>query len=106
MRLQVGLPSFMNARSYLRATSVTLHLRHHRGDKVFLLLLDTGADFEAFEAQHAGVAGLEQLLDALIRVLDERLTQQRDLVERFAQPTLDHLSDDLRTLAFVLGRFA
>ena len=46
-------------------------------------------------------ARLEQLLDGLLGILDERLAQQRDFVQRLAQPALDHLGDDLRALAFL-----
>ena len=45
--------------------------------KSSLLFLDTGADLEALEAQYPGAGGREQLLDGLVRVLDERLAEQR-----------------------------
>src|SRR5690606_34194468 len=53
------------------------HLRHHLIGKVFLLALDAFADLVASETHHFGAGILEQLADRLIRILDERLTNQR-----------------------------
>src|SRR5580698_1205613 len=85
---------------------LSIHLRHHGGYEILFLLFDTRANFEALETQHSRAGSLEQLLDRLIRILDERLTHERDFVERLAQPPLDHLRDDLRALALVPGRLA
>ena len=59
-------------------------LRHDLGDEIVLLLLDAGTDLVALEASDARPGTLQQLLDALIRVLHERLTEQDNLVERLA----------------------
>src|SRR3546814_6861425 len=50
--------------------------RRHFGRKVDLLLLDAFADPEAHETRDLGLLGGEQLLDGLVRVLDERLAEQ------------------------------
>src|ERR1700733_4932077 len=79
-----------------------LHLGHHLGDEVVRFLLDAGADLEALERHDLGVLTLQQLLDARVRVLDERLAAKGDLAERLAQSALDHARDDLGGLALPL----
>src|SRR6185437_3017124 len=76
-----------------------LHLGHDLRDEVLLSLLDAGADLEALERGDFRLGALEELLDRDVRILHERLPEERDLAEGLAQPALDHLGDDLRRLA-------
>src|SRR3954465_13439156 len=59
----------------------SLDLRHHLSHEVVLLLLDAGTDFVTLEGHHfrrgpARLGALQELLDRLIGILDERLTEQ------------------------------
>ena len=47
----------------------------------------------------------DELLDGLVGVHDEGLLGQHDLLVELAQPSFDHLGDDLRRLARGLGLF-
>src|SRR3546814_20869185 len=76
----------------------TTLFRSHFGRKVDLLLLDAFADPEAHETRDLGLLGGEQLLDGLVRVLDERLAEQRDLAEPLVDLAVDHLGEDLGRL--------
>src|SRR5690606_9857224 len=78
-------------------------LRHDLLAEVDLLLLDALAEPVAQEPHDLRVRLLQQIADALVRILDERLAEQRDLVELLAQPPLDHLLDDLGRLTLLLG---
>src|SRR3954451_4716265 len=68
----------------------SLDLCHHLSDEVVLLLLDAGTDFVTLEGHYFRLGALHELLDRLIGILHERLAEQRDLTQRFAQPALDH----------------
>src|SRR3954470_12691775 len=63
-----------------------LDLCHHLSHEIVLLLLDAGADFVTLEGHHfrraaPGLGALQELLDRLIGILDERLTEQCDFTE-------------------------
>src|SRR5699024_371883 len=63
--------------------------------EVLLLLFNAFTDFHATVVRHCGVCLRQQLFHSQVRILDERLTQQRDLAEILAQTPLDHLFDDV-----------
>src|SRR4029434_2296443 len=71
---------------------------------VALLLLETKTNLETHHLCDARTGLLEQLLDADVRILDERLPGEGDLIQVFAQSSLDHLGNDLRGLALGLPR--
>src|SRR5207248_3156502 len=85
------------------ALVLALDLSHHVGDEILGFLVETRADLEALERHHLGPGALQQLLDGDVRILDERLPGEGDLVQRLAQAPFDHLGDDLRRLALALG---
>src|SRR6185437_2866165 len=61
------------------------------------------ADLVTREGGHVDLALRQDLLDRLLRVLDERLLQQHDLLEEGVQPALGDLRDGLLGLALVAG---
>src|SRR5262249_56034830 len=61
------------------------------------------ADLEAGERTYRGPLLAEHLLDRLLGLLDERLLDERDLLEERAQPALDDLGDRLLRLALFPG---
>src|SRR3569833_3054273 len=83
----------------------SLDLCHHLSHEVVLLLLEAGTDFVTLEGHYLRLGALQELLDRLIGILDERLTEQCDFTQRLAQATFDHLGDDLRRLALTLCLF-
>src|SRR5207302_1079986 len=85
------------------ALVLALDLSHHVGDEILGFLVETSADLEALERHHLGPGALQELLDGDVRILDERLSGEGDLVQRLAQAPFDHLGDDLRRLALALG---
>src|SRR5579862_2042650 len=82
-----------------RAATAALHLGHDFGYEVTGFLFDPRSHLEAFEAGDTRARVLQQLLDAQIRILHERLAVERDLAQGLAQSPLDHLRHDLGRLA-------
>lgn len=83
------------------------HLRGNLLGKVVLALFDTLAALEALEADHiqlrADLLGdlAHQLGDGLVRILDEGLLQEANLLIVLLDAALDHLVHDLLGLALV-----
>ena len=75
------------------------NLRGHFGSEVVRTLFDAFADHEQRKLLHRRACGLQHLFDRLLVVLNERLVQQRDLLQVFLNATVDHLRDDLSRLA-------
>src|ERR1039457_1734438 len=61
------------------------------------------AHLEPGEPAHGDPVLAEQLLDCLLRILDERLIGQHDILEERVQPAFDDLRDGLLGLALVAG---
>src|SRR5437763_3445505 len=61
------------------------------------------ADLEAGERPYRGALLAEHLLDRLLGLLDERLLDERDVLEERAQPALDNLGNRLLRLALIPG---
>src|SRR5205823_12668151 len=61
------------------------------------------ADLEAGERLYRGALLAEHLLDRLLGLLDERLLDERDVLEERAQPALDNLGNRLLRLALIPG---
>src|SRR4026209_2086818 len=90
MRLYLGFIWW--ARPFLRH-------RHDLGPEIARFPFDAFADDEKAIAEHLGFFRREHLLDALLVVLDEGLTEQRHLGEVLVQPAFHHLGGDLGRLA-------
>src|SRR5688572_1055744 len=63
--------------------------------------LDTLADYQERIAMHLRLLGREHFFNGLLVVLDERLTEQRDLPQELVDRALDHPARNL----FGLARF-
>src|ERR1700727_2007933 len=61
------------------------------------------ADPEARERQHVHLAGREDRLDGLLRVLHARLLGEHDVLEEGVDPAVDDLRDRLLGLALLAG---
>src|SRR5690606_3852727 len=79
--------------------SFAAHLFHDFGSKVLLLLLDALADLVAQDCRDFAAGLLQVLLDGLLVVLYEGLTEQRDLAQPLANLAFRDLVDDLLRLA-------
>src|SRR6056297_232449 len=82
--------------------SAAAGLLHDFRGEVRRFLLDAFTNFETDEIPDLRTFGLEQRADGLVGILDERLTDQRDLCQVLVQTANDHLFDDLGRLAGVL----
>src|SRR6185503_3286208 len=67
------------------------------------VLLQALTDDIEREACYGSFAGLEQLFHALFVVLDERLAEQRDFLQKFLYRSFHYLFDDVRGLAGFRG---
>src|SRR6056297_290821 len=83
--------------------SAAASLLHHFRRKIRLFPLDTFANLETDEIPDLRALGLEQRANGLIRILHERLPDQRDLGQMLVQTAGDHFFDDLWRLAGILG---
>src|SRR5215471_4955591 len=92
------------ARAHAAARLTTLRrLRHDLLDEVGGLLFYSLTDLEAPEALHLRFVRGEQITNALLVVLHEYLTRERDLVDELAELTLDHFREDLGRLFLIRG---
>src|SRR6056297_207348 len=83
--------------------SAAAGLLHHFCGKIGLFLLDAFANFETDKISDLGALRLEQRTNGLVRILDERLPDQRDLGQVLVQTADNHFLDDLGRLAGILG---
>src|SRR4026207_1617037 len=67
------------------------------------VLLDVLTDDIEREACYRGFARLEQMLHALLVVLDERLAEQRNFLQEFLYRSFHYLFDDVRGFAGFRG---
>jgi len=86
-----------------------LELGSHLGGEILRLLLDSFTQSEAQEARQPDRRAdllrriLNDLGDAVLAVDDEELLKQDHFLVEFAQPTLDHLGDNVGGLARLPG---
>ena len=70
-------------------------LRHDLGRKVDLFFFDPFTDFIANEPNHLGALLGNQLADGLIRIFDEGLLDQANLLQELTDTPYHHLLNDL-----------
>src|SRR6476660_9110094 len=95
IRLYLGV----TARCHCGSSPGRAGLRHHFGGEVGRPLLDALAHHEERVGVDLGLLRGEVLLHALLVVLDERLSHQRDLAAELVERALDHFLRDLLGLA-------